>query len=78
LVLSARDTENFIQLKDILSSLLREDTSSGNSGDNYFEIHIDVDSLNNDYDVEQLATKIKKMINDDARYRNVNSINLLR
>lgn len=78
LVLNARDTENFIQLKDILSSLLKGDTSSGNSGDNYFEIHIDVDSLNNDYDVEQLATKIKKMINDDARYRNVNSINLLR
>lgn len=78
LVLNARDTENFIQLKDILSNLLRGDTSSGNSGDNYFEIHIDVDSLNNDYDVEQLATKIKKMISDDARYRNVNSINLLR
>lgn len=78
LVLNARDTENFIQLKDILSNLLKGDTSSGNSGDNYFEIHIDVDSLNNDYDVEQLATKIKKMINDDARYRNVNSINLLR
>lgn len=78
LVLNARDTENFIQLKDILSNLLRGNTSSGNSGDNYFEIHIDVDSLNNDYDVEQLATKIKKMINDDARYRNVNSINLLR
>ena len=78
LVLNARDTENFIQLKDILSNLLRGDTSSGNSGDNYFEIYIDVDSLNNDYDVEQLATKIKKMINDDARYRNVNSINLLR
>ena len=78
LVLNARDTENFIQLKDILSNILKEDTSPGNSGDNYFEIHIDVDSLNNDYDVEQLATKIKKMINDDARYRNVNSINLLR
>lgn len=78
LVLNARDTENFIQLKDILSNLLRGDTSSGNSGDNYFEIHIDVDSLNNDYDVERLATKIKKMISDDARYRNVNSINLLR
>lgn len=79
LVLNAKDTQNFIQLKDILSSLLKGDSSAtGNNGDNYFEIHIDVDSLNNDYDVEQLATKIKKMINDDARYRNVNSINLLR
>ena len=79
LVLNAKDTQNFIQLKDILSSLLKGDSSAtGNNGDNYFEIHIDVDNLNNDYDVEQLATKIKKMINDDARYRNVNSINLLR
>lgn len=78
LVLNARDTENFIQLKDILSNLLRGDTSSGNSGDNYFEIHIDVDSLSNDYDVEQLASKIKHMITNDAMYRNVNSINLLR
>ena len=78
LVLNARDTENFIQLKDILSNLLRGDTSSGNSGDNYFEIHIDVDSLSNDYDVEQLASKIKRMITNDAMYRNVNSINLLR
>lgn len=78
LVLNARDTENFIQLKDILSNLLRGNTSSGNSGDNYFEIHIDVDSLSNDYDVEQLASKIKRMITNDAMYRNVNSINLLR
>lgn len=78
LVLNARDTENFIQLKDILTNLLRGDTSSGNSGDNYFEIHIDVDSLSNDYDVEQLASKIKRMITNDAMYRNVNSINLLR
>ena len=78
LVLNARDTENFIQLKDTLSNLLRGDTSSGNSGDNYFEIHIDVDSLSNDYDVEQLASKIKCMITNDAMYRNVNSINLLR
>lgn len=77
-MLNARDTENFIQLKDILSNLLRGDTSSGNSGDNYFEIHIDVDSLSNDYDVEQLASKIERMITNDAMYRNVNSINLLR
>ena len=78
LVLNAKDTENFIQLKDILANLLKGDTSSGNSGDNYFEIYIDVDSLSNDYDVEQLASKIKRMITNDAMYRNVNSINLLR
>jgi hypothetical protein len=56
LVLNAKDTQNFIQLKDILSEVM--DRSSGVSktisgnGDNYFEIEISVDKLENDYDVE--------------------------
>ncbi len=80
LVLNARDTENFIQLKDILGNLLRGNmlNASTNSGDNYYEVHIEVDKLESDYDVEQVADKVKRMINSDARYRNVNSINKLR
>lgn len=81
LVLRAKDTENFIQLKDILSDVLKgynKTSISERTGDNYFEVYIEVDSLGSDYDVEQLATKVKKMINDDARYRNVNAINILR
>ena len=79
LVLNARDTENFIQLKDILSSLLKRDSNkTENSGDNYFEIHIDVERIEDDYDVEQLADKIKGIIQQDAMYRNVNVINRLR
>ena len=80
LVLNQRDTENFIQLKDVLSSILKGNVSSDsdNSGDNIYEININVDKLENDYDVEQMAEKVKKMINSDARYRNVNAINRLR
>lgn len=79
LVLNARDTENFIQLKDILSNVLKHDSNkTENSGDNYFEIHIDVERIEDDYDVEQLADKIKGIIQQDAMYRNVNVINRLR
>lgn len=79
LVLNARDTENFIQLKDILSNVLKRDNNkTENSGDNYFEIHIDVERIEDDYDVEQLADKIKGIIQQDAMYRNVNVINRLR
>ena len=79
LVLNARDTENFIQLKDILSNVLkRSSNKTENSGDNYFEIHIDVERIEDDYDVEQLADKIKGIIQQDAMYRNVNVINRLR
>lgn len=48
------------------------------SGDNYYEIHIDVESLSSDYDIDQIANKVKRQINEDARYRNVNAINRLR
>ena len=79
LVLNARDTENFIQLKDILSNVLKRNSNkTENSGDNYFEIHIDVERIEDDYDVEQLADKIKGIIQQDAMYRNVNFINHLR
>ena len=49
-----------------------------NSGDNYFDINISVDKLENDYDVEKIADKIRQMIYEDATYRNVNSINHIR
>lgn len=80
MVLNARDTENFIQLKDILKNLLNQQGNYNNSegGDNYYEIKINVERLENDYDVDKVAEKVKKIINSDARYRNVNAINRLR
>jgi hypothetical protein len=56
LVLNARDTQNFIQLKDILAELMSDTLSNSNTkkstGDNYYDIEIKVDNLSSDYDVE--------------------------
>ena len=80
LVLNAQDTQNFIALKDVLSDLMSSNFSSNTSkgGDNYYEVNIQVDELSNDYDVDQLAARVKKILSDDGRYRNVNTINLMR
>ena len=74
-VLNASDTERFIALIDTLRSL--EADGAGSSGDNYFDINIEVGSVSGDYDVERMADKIKEIIVNDAAYRNVNSINLI-
>ena len=73
LVLNARDTENFIQLKNILADGF---SGKGASGDNYYDVHIEVDQLSNDYDVEQMMDKMKRLIEEDAAYRNVNAVDL--
>ena len=83
LVLNARDTKNFIQLKDILSSIMtgsitNRSDSTENNGDTYYDVDINVENLSSDYDVEKVAGKIKSMINQDARYRNNNTISLKR
>lgn len=80
LVLNPTDTANFIILKDILSEIMNGassigDVSEGSRGDNYFDIAINVESLSDDYDVEQVADKVRDMIYEDSVYRNVNTIN---
>lgn len=80
LVLNARDTENFIQLKDVLSSLLRSGSTTTNtttSGDNYFSITVQAE-IANDYDVDRLTKKIKDEIYKDGSYRGVNVIRKIR
>ena len=79
LVLNQRDTQNFIQLKDILASLMTgSHTSTENNGDITYDIDINVESIGSDYDVEQVANKVKSLINEDARYRNNNAVSLKR
>ena len=82
LVLNQRDTENFIQLKDILSSILsnnlRNYTSTENNGDTTYDIDINVESIGNDYDVDKVASRVKALIVEDARYRNNNAVSLKR
>ena len=78
LVLNAKDTENFIELKNILAHSMGTQGAGGiNNGDTYYEFNIDAE-LGSDYDVEKLADKIKRLIYNDSSYRNVNSINFMR
>lgn len=78
-VLNADQTKAFFSLVDVLGSL-RSGVSktTQNSGDSNYDIDINVESIGSDYDVEQLATTVKRLINEDARYRNNNTINLMR
>lgn len=75
-VLNADQTKAFFDLVNTITS--NEGKAGGTSGDNYFDIDINVDELSNDYDVENVAEKIKQMIWEDSQYRNVNLVSLLR
>jgi hypothetical protein len=69
-------------LKDILAEIMSDTSGSSkgksNTGDNYYNIEISVEELKDDYDVEQLANKIRSMLVNDATYRNVNAISHIR
>jgi hypothetical protein len=53
-------------------------TATENNGDILYDIDINVESIGSDYDVEQVANKVKSLINEDARYRNNNTVSLKR
>lgn len=77
MVLNARDTANFIQLKDVLSDVRRSAgaiTPQNESTQNTFDININVDKIDSDYDVDQIAARVKRNIIREAGYRNVNII----
>jgi hypothetical protein len=76
-VLNSAQTERFFSLVDVLENY-KDKGGKSSSGDNYFEIEINVEKLENDYDVEQVADKIRRMIYEDATYRNTNAINHIR
>ena len=78
-ILNADQTKAFFTLVDVLSGLTSNTAkSTEKTGDTSFDIDINVESISSDYDVEQIASKIKSLINEDARYRNNNAINLMR
>ena len=77
LVLNAKDTENFIALKDMLARVSQGSALNNTFGNTYFDIDINAD-IGSDYDVDQLAARIKAQIARDGQYRNVNNIGFLR
>ena len=78
-ILNADQTKAFFTLVDVLSGLgLGNSNSTEKTGDISYDIDINVESIGSDYDVEQIAETIKRLINEDARYRNNNTVNLMR
>ena len=71
MVLNPTDTKNFIQLRDVLANVMTKKSVSGTTnGINNFEVNIKVDKINNDYDVDKLAERVKKNIIQSATQRN--------
>ena len=80
LVLNAKDTQNFLTLKDILSEVMANSSSTDDTtkkGDTYINVSVQAE-LANDYDVEKLTKKIKDEIYKDGSYRGVNIIHKIR
>lgn len=77
--LDAQDTRNFVQLKNILASLLRADRFKANEvatargGD--CTIYVTVDQIASDYDVDEAVARIKQEIMNGSAYRNINLVN---
>lgn len=80
MVLNAKDTENLIQLKNILAGLNSGivGKSDAQGGDWYFDIDVNVGEIANDYDVDRVAERVKQSIYTEATYRNVNAIKFLK
>jgi hypothetical protein len=77
-ILNATQTERFFSLVDVLEGFDDKKTSTNNNNDISVDVDINLESIGSDYDVEQLANKIRSMLRDDAMYRNVNNINQVR
>ena len=75
LVLNATDTKNFLALKDVLAGAMKGMSSTSNTyGDILYEININVDKIEKDYDVDRVVEKVKKEITKGAGYRNVTQV----
>jgi hypothetical protein len=51
-VLNAQQTERFFSLIDVLEGIDTKETGAKKSGDSYFDININVEKIEDDYDVE--------------------------
>ena len=79
LILNARDTQNFLALKDILNKTLTNAKTINNSNDmTNFEINMNVDKIEKDYDVDRMIERVKKEITRSSGYRNVAAVRSFR
>lgn len=79
IVLNAKDTQNFLELTEALrASNPNLGAQNSKNGDTFFNIDIHVDQLASDYDVDQVANQVKRIIQTDAQWRNVNAVGNIR
>lgn len=80
-ILSAKDTQNFIQLKQLIAAMM-DRIGMNNSAfglqsavGNTCTIYVNVDQLASDYDVDDMVNRVKQEIMNSTSYRNINLIN---
>lgn len=78
--LSAKDTKNFTELKELLAMFLREDrsknfTSGGAQSKGDCNIYITVDQIASDYDIDEAVARVRQEIMSGSNYRNINLVN---
>lgn len=79
LVLNAQDTQNFIQLKDILSSIMSKPIkSSENIGDTTYDIDINIETIREEADLDMISNYIENKIITSANYRGNNFVSTSR
>ena len=83
--LSAADTANIAKLRDILSKVFDSNSSSSNTpeqnqntGDTYYEFHIKVEELGDDYSAKDMMADMEKYIVQKSNYRKVTNLNRTR
>lgn len=79
-VLNARQTDAFLQLADILPSMMQNGgaTNATTFGGVTLNLVMNVDQIASDYDVDRIADRVKSIIYDAGSYRNVNTLNFSR
>lgn len=83
IVLNQSDSQNFLALKDVLADAVKggfgsSSNTSAETSQYAIDVDINVDQIANDYDVDQMITKVKKEIAKDMKYRNVTQVSRLR
>lgn len=82
IILNQQDSRNFIQLKDILSSVLNgsasHSTSTENNRDVVYDIDINVEKLEKEVDLDTISNYVERKITETARYRNNNAVRISR
>ena len=70
IVLNSSDSQNLIQLRDILRNRNWDRNSEQITGDSYYKIDINVESIDSDYSVDAAIERVKADILSAAQYRN--------